>query len=260
MLMQSLPSPPDTIGPDTIGPDTNSIEAQALAAELESLSAEAVVALLASRYRGRIALVSSFGAESAVLLHLVARADPALPVIMLDTRKLFPETLAYRDRLAAQLGLRDVRSVTPDSAAVATRDAFGGLWALNADACCTLRKVEPLAAALAPFTIWLNGRKRAHGGARKSLPLVEATSDGRLKVNPLAAWDSTALEAWRAAHGLPSHPLTARGFSSVGCATCTSPVTAGQATRAGRWRGTGKTECGIHIPAPAAAAQASGIA
>lgn len=236
MLTPSAPATPD---------------AQTLAARLEQLPAEAMVALLASSYRGRIALVSSFGAESAVLLHMLAQADPTLPVILLDTGKLFPETLAYRDRLVAQLGLRDVRSVRPDPAALAGRDAFGGLWALNPDACCTLRKVEPLAAALAPFAVWLNGRKRAHGGTRAALPLVETTEDGRLKVNPLAAWDAAAVEAWRVAHELPSHPLAALGYTSVGCTTCTSPVAAGQAIRAGRWQGTGKTECGIHIPATA---------
>ena len=228
--------------------------ARTLAAELEPLAPAAVVALLAERERGRIALVSSFGTESAVLLHMVALADPALPVILLDTHKLFPETLAFRDELVARLGLRDVRTITPDPAALAGRDAFGGLWALNPDACCTLRKVEPLTAALAPFTIWLNGRKRAHGGAREALPLVEAV-DGKLKVNPLAAWDGDAVEAWRVAHDLPSHPLAAFGYASVGCTTCTSPVAAGQAIRAGRWRGTGKTECGIHIPASSAPSQ-----
>jgi phosphoadenosine phosphosulfate reductase len=232
--------------PPPASPDIT--EAQNLAAELQSLPAAAMVALLARRYRGRIALVSSFGAESAVLLHLVALADPDLPVILLDTRKLFAETLAYRDRLVAQLGLRDVRSIAPDPAALAARDAFGGLWALNPDACCTLRKVEPLAAALAPFALWLNGRKRAHGGIRRELPLVETTEDGRLKVNPLAAWDAEAVDAWRTAHDLPSHPLAALGYTSIGCTTCTSPVAAGQAIRDGRWRGTGKTECGIHIP------------
>ena len=221
-------------------------KAQALAAELEPLAAAAIVARVAQSYRGRIALVSSFGPESAVLLHLVALADPALPVILLDTGKLFPETLDYRDRLVARLGLRDVRSITPDPAELGARDAYGGLWGLDPDACCTLRKVEPLEAALAPFAIWLNGRKRAHGGARRALPLVEATADGRLKVNPLAAWDTAALEAWRVAHDLPAHPLAALGYTSVGCTDCTSPVTAGQAIRAGRWHGTGKTECGIH--------------
>ncbi len=234
--------------PAPITPAATVSVAQALAAELAPLPAEASIALLARRYRGQIALVSSFGAESAVLLHLVARADTALPVLFLDTGKLFAETLAYRDQLVEQLGLRDVRSVPPDPAALAGRDPFGGLWAFNPDACCALRKVEPLAAALAPFAIWLNGRKRAHGSSRAVLPLAEATEDGRLKVNPLAAWDAETVEAWRVRHGLPAHPLAAQGYRSIGCRTCTSPVAAGEATRAGRWRGTGKTECGIHIP------------
>ena len=227
---------------------------EALAAELEPLPAAAAVALLAERYRGRIALVSSFGPESAVLLHLVACADPALPVL-LDTGKLFRETLAYRDRLIAQLGLRDVRSIPPDPATLAARDPFGGLWAFDPDACCTLRKVQPLAAALAPFTLWLNGRRRGHGGARAGLPLVEADGDGRLKVNPLAAWDAEAMEAWRIAHVLPAHPLLAQGYGSIGCTPCTNPVEAGQGPRAGRWRGTGKTECGIHLQASSSPSQ-----
>ncbi len=234
-----------------IMPATIAIEARALEAELARLPAEAAIALLAGRYRGRITLVSAFGAESAVLLHMVARADPALPVLFLDTGKLFAETLAFRDRLVRQLGLHDVRSIPPDPVALAARDPFGGLWAFNPDACCTLRKVEPLAAALAPFAVWMNGRKRAHGSTRASLPLAEATEDGKLKVNPLAAWDGDAVEAWRVAHGLPAHPLAGLGYPSIGCRTCTSPVAAGEGTRAGRWRGTGKTECGIHIPQPA---------
>jgi phosphoadenosine phosphosulfate reductase len=236
---------------EPVTPSDLAAELQALAAELDPLPADAAVAWLASAYRGRIALVSSFGAESVVLLHLVACADPALPVLFLDTGKLFPETLAYRDELVTRLGLLDVRSIPPDPAALSARDPFGGLWAFNPDACCALRKVEPLATALAPFALWLNGRKRAHGEARRVLPLVEATADGKLKVNPLASWDAEAVEAWRVAHDLPAHPLVAQGYASIGCMPCTSPVAAGQAPRAGRWRGTGKTECGIHVaPAP----------
>lgn len=221
-------------------------EAAILNSELALLDAAASVALVASRYRGRIALVSSFGVEAAVLLHLVAQADPAMPVIFLDTGKLFPETLAYRDRLTAHLGLRDLRSLQPDPAALAAADPLGGLWSFAPDACCALRKVAPLAAAIAPFHVTLNGRKRAHGGDRAALPLAEANEDGRLKVNPLAAWDATAIAAWRAAHRLPPHPLERQGFTSIGCRPCTSQVVPGEAPRAGRWRGTGKTECGIH--------------
>lgn len=162
-----------------------------------------------------------------------------------------PKPSPFATGWCADLGLHDVRSIPPDPVALAARDPFGGLWAFNPDACCTLRKVEPLAAALAPFAVWMNGRKRAHGSTRASLPLAEATEDGKLKVNPLAAWDGDAVEAWRVAHGLPAHPLAGLGYPSIGCRTCTSPVAAGEGTRAGRWRGTGKTECGIHIPQPA---------
>jgi phosphoadenosine phosphosulfate reductase len=221
----------------------------ALATTLQGLPAEAAIRLLAERYNGHIALLSSFGTEAAVLLHLVAQADPAMPVLFLNTGKLFPETLAYRDQLIRRLGLRDVRSLRPDPTAVAARDRFGGLWALSPDACCALRKVEPLAAALAPFAVWLNGRKRAHGGDRATLPLVEMAGE-RLKVNPLADWDAAAVADYARAHDLPPHPLAVGGYASIGCTHCTSPVAAGEGMRAGRWRGTGKTECGIHT-APA---------
>ncbi|WP_149539460.1 phosphoadenylyl-sulfate reductase [Siccirubricoccus phaeus] len=224
-------------------------DAAALAAELAPLPAPQAVAHLAARFRGRIALVSSFGAESAVLLHMAAAADPALPVLFLDTGKLFPETLAYRDTLIRRLGLRDVRSLRPGPAALAARDPLGGLWGFAPDACCALRKVAPLAAALAPFTLWLNGRKRAHGGDRATLPLVEVV-EGKLKANPLAAWDAAALAAYQARHALPPHPLVAEGYASIGCRPCTTRTEAGESPRAGRWRGTGKTECGIHLPSP----------
>jgi phosphoadenosine phosphosulfate reductase len=228
------------------------VAAAMLAAALEGLPAAEAIHLLADRYRGRIALVSSFGAEAAVLLHMVARADPAMPVLFLNTGKLFPETLTYRDWLVHQLGLHDVRSLRPDPWALAARDPFGGLWASDPNTCCALRKVQPLASALAPFAVWLNGRKRAHGGDRTALPRVEA-AEGRLKVNPLADWDGAAAAAYAVAHGLPPHPLTAHGYASIGCTHCTTPVAAGEGPRTGRWRGSSKTECGIHVSKPAPA-------
>lgn len=224
--------------------------AEGLDRELACLGAAEAVALLAGRFAGRIALLSSFGADSAVLLHLVARADPAMPVLLLDTGKLFPETLAYRDALVAQLGLRDVRSIAPDPAAVAARDPFGGLRLFDPDACCALRKTEPLARALAPFALWLNGRRRAQGGERGAMPIAEATEDGKIKINPLTAWSDAEIAAYAVEHGLPAHPLVVSGYASIGCAPCTSPVVPGEAARSGRWRGTGKTECGIHQPSP----------
>lgn len=195
---------------------------------------------------GRAAVVSSFGADSAVLLHLVAQVDRSAPVIFLETGKHFPETLAHRDRLIDQLGLTDVRSVAPDPDALRRIDPKGGLHAVNPDLCCAIRKEEPLERALSDFDVWLTGRRRHQTASRIAMPLVER--DGkRLKVNPLGEWDASDVGAYMAIHELPAHPLVARGYPSIGCAPCTSPVADGEDERAGRWRGTDKTECGIHL-------------
>jgi phosphoadenosine phosphosulfate reductase len=201
-----------------------------------------------AEYRGRIALVSSFGAESAVVLHMVAAIDPATPVIFIDTGKLFSETLAYRDRLVARLGLRDLRTARPPASRIESVDPHGTLWRSDPDLCCWQRKVEPLDEALAGFDAWITGRKRYQGGLRRNLPLVEAGPDGRVKVNPLAGWSGQDIAGYFAAHGLPRHPLAARGYASIGCTTCTRAVQPGEPVRAGRWDGFDKSECGIHLP------------
>lgn len=195
---------------------------------------------------GRTAVVSSFGAESAVLLHLVAAVDPATPVIFLDTEKHFPETLAYRDRLVADLGLTDVRMRQPDPQQTAARDPGGTLHAVDPDACCAMRKSEPLERALEDVDVWITGRKRHQAVTRRAMPLFEREGR-RLKVNPLAEWGAAEVANYLAAHELPSHPLVARGYASIGCAPCTGPVRAGENLRAGRWRAAAKTECGIHL-------------
>jgi phosphoadenosine phosphosulfate reductase len=195
---------------------------------------------------GRVAVVASFGAESAVLLHLVASVDPATPVIFLDTLNHFPETIAHRDRLVAHLGLGDVRSVQPDPERVAAVDPAGTLHALNADACCALRKSAPLDEALQGFDVWITGRKRHQATSRRAMPLFER--DGaRIKVNPLGEWGPVDIADYLAARDLPAHPLVAHGYASIGCAPCTGPIRAGEHPRAGRWRGAAKTECGIHL-------------
>ena len=198
-------------------------------------------------FKGRVAVVSSFGAESAVLLALVAELDQSVPVLFLETGQHAPETLEYRHRLAATLGLLDVRDIRPSSRALASRDPDGVLHAFDPDACCALRKVEPLEQALEPFTAWITGRKRTQAATRAAMPVVE-TVDGRTKVNPLAHWDAAMVEAEFARRALPHHPLTARGFASIGCAPCTRSVQPGADPRSGRWAATGKTECGIHRP------------
>src|SRR5207237_1163212 len=210
--------------------------------------AEIIASALRAVGREHLALVSSFGTESAALLKVMADVDPAIPVIFLDTGWLFEETLAYRDTLIATLGLRDVRAIKPSEEALSREDPDRELWFSDPDACCRIRKVEPLARALAPFTAWINGRKRFQGGLRAAIPVVE--QDGaRVKFNPFAnvAREDIA-EIYRAAN-LPQHPLVAAGFRSIGCMPCTSRSDANEDDRAGRWRGRGKTECGIHTVA-----------
>jgi phosphoadenosine phosphosulfate reductase len=207
--------------------------------------AEIVAAALKVVGRDRLAVVSSFGTDSAALLKVMSDVDPAIPVIFLDTGWLFAETLAYRDTLMAQLGLRDVRSIKPLEETLKRDDADGELWFSNPDQCCFIRKVEPLRRALAPFGAWINGRKRFQGGARAAIPVVEA--DGaRLKFNPFANVSREDIEAIYASAKLPPHPLAASGFLSVGCMPCTSRSAPDEDQRAGRWRGKAKTECGIH--------------
>lgn len=197
---------------------------------------------------GELALVSSFGAESVVLLHLAALTDPAIPVLFIDTRLLFPETLRYQQEVAAHLGLRDVRVLRTDEARLARDDPDGRLHASDTDACCALRKTEPLERALAGFDGWITGRKRYQSPGRADLPFFEAeAAQGRIKVNPLARWRPEDVRAHMAQHELPRHPLVARGYPSIGCRPCTTPVAPGEAARAGRWRGEDKDECGIHV-------------
>jgi phosphoadenosine phosphosulfate reductase len=208
--------------------------------------AAAVVEIaLRDLFPNRVALVSSFGAESAVLLHIAASVDRNVPVVFLDTGKLFPETLAYRTELAERLRLTDVRSIAPDAARLAELDRHGALWMTNPDMCCQIRKTEPLKRALSGFDAWFNGRKRFQNAVRSSLQVFEADGE-RIKINPLADWSSNDLRAYSERHRLPSHPLVSRGYPSIGCVPCTTKVAPGEDPRAGRWRGLEKAECGIH--------------
>jgi len=202
---------------------------------------------LADSDTGRVALVSSFGADSVVLLHMVARIDRSVPVLFVDTEMLFAETLAYQREVADWLGLRDMRVIRASRTALAAHDADGLLHRSDPDACCALRKVAPLEHALAPFDAWITGRKRFQNGSRAALDFFEAEGAARLKINPLAHWRAQDVADYMVNNRLPRHPLVARGYPSIGCAPCTSPVAEGEDPRAGRWRGSGKTECGIHF-------------
>lgn len=197
-------------------------------------------------FAGQIALVSSFGAESAVLLKMTAEVDPYIPVIFVDTGKLFDETLAYRNTLIETIGLKNVQTFRPEAADLESADKDGTLWQRSVDQCCHIRKVLPFDRALKPYVAEISGRKRFQNDIRSSLGFFE-TSGNRVKVNPLINWSARELADYVKMHDLPRHPLVAQGYPSIGCAPCTSPVKEGEDPRAGRWRGNDKTECGIHF-------------
>ncbi|MAI91977.1 phosphoadenylyl-sulfate reductase [Ponticaulis sp.] len=221
-----------------------------LNARWRTIQAERVLRLaLLEEFPGRIAVSSSFGTESAVLLHLVSRVYKAAPVLFLDTGKHFPETIAYRDELIERLGLRDVRIVRPLENELNDEDPKGDLHKFDFDACCALRKVRPLEYAMDDFDAWITGRKRYQNTDREDLPIFELDTTGKVKVNPLANWTPTDLQTYFSEHDLPRHPLEAKGYRSIGCEPCTSPVAEGEDPRAGRWRESEKTECGIHVTA-----------
>lgn len=231
-----------------VTPAFTRVDAQVMQARFEGVSAQDMLReLLLGELRGRIAAVSSFGAESAVLLHMVAQVDVDVPVVFTNTQKMFGETLAYRDELAEKLGFTDLRVFRPDPRLLAIKDKTGLRWSYDPDGCCDLRKVEPLRRALAPFDSWISGRKGFQSGTRTALPRFEE-DEGRLKINPLADWDKARLDAYFAEHELPRHPLEAQGYLSIGCAPCTTKVAPGEDPRAGRWRSFDKVECGIHAP------------
>ncbi|GAA4126562.1 phosphoadenylyl-sulfate reductase [Aminobacter aganoensis] len=240
--MLAKPRPPD-----------GDIEAQVLA-EAASLDAlygnlsplEIIERTAGDRFAGEIAAVSSFGADSAVLLHLIAEVDRNLPVIFLDTGKHFGETLDYRDALAADFGLTDIRVITPDEAALARIDPTGNLHQTSTDACCDVRKVEPMARGVEPFRAWFTGRKRFQASTRAALPVIEQIGP-RFRINPLARWTTSDLADYMRKHALRENPLVAYGYLSIGCFPCTQPVKPGDDARSGRWAGQGKTECGIHL-------------
>lgn len=227
----------------------NEAYARCLSARLRGEDARDILAVaLKEEFAGRIALVSSFGAESAVLLHLVASVDRSTPVIFLDTGKHFAQTLAYRRKLARDLGLKDVRDIEPSPEALAEQDPDGKLYSVDTDACCHIRKVRPLNDALEGFDAWITGRKQFHSAGRAQLPVFEASAR-HIKVNPIVQWSHDDVAAYAARHELAAHPLVAQGYPSIGCWPCTRPADSAEDVRAGRWQGAEKTECGIHLPA-----------
>jgi len=218
-----------------------------LNSEMSPLSAPQVLEkVITDLYSGEIALVSSFGTASVVLLHMISKIAPDLPVHFIDTGKLFDETLRYRDQVQERFGLSNIQTIAPDAECLALADRDGTLWQSDPDQCCALRKVAPLASALAPYSAWISGRKRYQNGQRQALSIVEVDGD-KLKINPLTHWKAQDVQDYITVNELPVHPLIAKGYPSIGCVPCTSTVAPGEDERAGRWRGRDKTECGIHF-------------
>lgn len=254
--------PPDPDAPPPPSPSRIAVadaKVRAFSHKYGHLSAQKLLAaMIETEFSGRIALVSSFGTEAAVLLHMVSEIDLNLPVLFLDTQKLFGETLRYRDQLVGRLGLANVQTIRPDPARIKELDSNGLLFSRRANLCCQIRKVEPLERALQGYEAWITGRKRYQGRRRAVLPVIEAAA-GRVKINPLAGWSKDLLDEYFIEHGLPRHPLEAEGFLSIGCMPCTDRVAPGEDMRAGRWRGQDKDECGIHETPASQSLTSSGL-
>ena len=215
-------------------------------AELSAI--DFLTTMLQHEFKDEICVVSSFGAESAVLLHMVAQIDPTTPVIFLNTGKLFGETLRYRDRLQTLLGLTDVRSIGPHPTDLAEKDSNEDLWQKNNDMCCHIRKNLPQERALKGFKAVLTGRKRFQTSQRGSMQRIEIDEEAaaRLRINPLADFTLEDLQAYLETHNLPKHPLVKDGYLSIGCMPCTDKVKEGDDYRSGRWSEQDKEECGMH--------------
>jgi phosphoadenosine phosphosulfate reductase len=212
------------------------------------LEGRQLIAAVVKNHPGRVALLSSFGAESSVLLHMISEIAPDLPVLFLDTEKLFPETLAYRDHLVRELGLRNLQNIHPDAEDIQRVDPDGVLNTFDKDLCCHFRKTVPMQKAFAAYDVIISGRKRFHGAARSDLQYI-SVQDGRIKLEPLASFSALDLSNYMITHHLPSHPLKLQGYRSIGCVPCTTVGGTDDDPRAGRWAGTEKTECGIHFSA-----------
>ncbi len=235
---------------------SNETSSEALAARLRGeyghLDGKALLeALIHSELGGKIMMTSSFGAEAVVLLDLVASVDPTIPVIFLDTRRLFGETLRYQRDITERLGLEDVRIIKPDSGDLENIDPDDMLFTTDTDKCCEIRKVLPLQKSLKTleeqgFKGWITGRKRFQNAHRESLDAIES-SDNFVKINPLLHWTDSDIKSAFLEKNLPPHPLVADGFKSIGCMPCTTRTEEGANARSGRWAGQEKTECGIHL-------------
>jgi phosphoadenosine phosphosulfate reductase len=224
-------------------------EVGALAGELQHATAAEILREAVDRFPGRVVLTCSWQRTSSVLVHLIATNALDVRIVEVDTGLLFPESHAVREQLVARYGI-DVETLRPRRTVdEQAEDAGAELWLRDPDACCGLRKVEPLERALSGADAWVSGLRRSSGGSRGSVqPFSLDEARGVVKVAPLWQWSSGDVEAFCDEHAIPVHALHAQGYPSIGCMPCTRPVKPGEDERAGRWAWTGKTECGLHRP------------
>jgi phosphoadenosine phosphosulfate reductase len=213
----------------------------------ESWPAEEVLAWAAEQFAPRITLATGFGVEGCVIIDLIARNDLPIDLFTLDTGLLFPETYALWKTLERRYGVT-IRGVRPAQTVEEQARAFGAaLWEREPERCCARRKVTPLTDTLAEFDAWVTAIRRDQTTARAGARAIEWDDQFELvKVNPLIRWSKDDVWSYVQRQDVPYNPLHDRGYPSIGCAPCTSPVGAGEDERAGRWRGIDKTECGLH--------------
>lgn len=215
--------------------------------DFEGAPPEAVLRWAAERFGPDVALATGFGAEGCVLVDVLARHHVPMRIFYLDTDVLFPETYQLKENLEARYGLSIEARRTPLTLSAQAAAHGDKLWESRPDECCRLRKVEPLRETLSHLRAWSTAIRRDQSAARAGVGIVERDRKfGIIKINPLAAWGAREVWSYILRHEVPYNPLHDRGYPSIGCAPCTSPVGVGEDVRAGRWRGTAKTECGLH--------------
>ena len=220
---------------------------KAISGRFEASSPEAVLQWGIREFGSEIALVTSFGAEGCVLIDMLAQSSRATRILYLDTDLLFPETYSLCQRLQERYGVVITRHATQLSLDEQAKTYGEKLWENNPDECCRLRKVEPLREALAGLSAWVTGLRREQSRSRAHIDNVEWDEKfGLVKINPLAYWSTEEVWAYIRKNDVPFNPLYEKQYTSIGCVPCTTPVQIGEDPRAGRWRGKGKTECGLH--------------
>jgi len=223
------------------------LDIPALNARFEHTPAAEIVRWAWETFAPAVALSSSFQTQSVPLLHIVSQVCPEMPVLFLDTGFHFPETLAFRDALQARLGLNVINVRARITQSQLLQQYGEGLYRRDPDLCCYIHKVVPMQEALAELDAWIAGVRRDQTVTRQTLAFLEAEPTGRFKIHPLLNWTKEDVKAYRQRYELPAHPLYERGYLSIGCAPCTRMVAVGEDERAGRWAGTGKQECGLHL-------------